>query len=208
MTSQERSGFDNGIWLCQSCSKLIDSDSVHFTTTLLKTWKKTAEELAFAELSSSTPINAYDEDKKLIAFYLQCFDRPAFQYPIEQEGSMEDFQQAIEDTIIALNTGVQTTRDGKILKSFDGISMIHNNLWREKLITIVDMLVSINHRLAIAKADDVFYSNEYGMYCFNDRQIAEWFDKTRGEILKILFSICEEVGIKNTLHFPRERYKW
>ncbi len=28
MTSEERKAFDNGIWLCQNCAKLIDSDSI------------------------------------------------------------------------------------------------------------------------------------------------------------------------------------
>ena len=208
MSPEERSSFENGIWLCQSCSKLIDSDSVRFTELLLKIWKKTAEEISVAELSSSNPINVYEEDKKLIEFYIQCFDRPAFQHPIEQEGKMEDFRKAIEDTIIALNTGVQRTGNGDILKAFDGKSMINNKSWREKLTTIVDMLISINHRLAVAEADNVFYSNVYGIYCFNDREIAEWFDKTRSEILKILFSICEEASISNHLHFPRTRLRW
>ena len=56
------------------------------------------------------------EDKELIKFFVQCFDRPAFQDRIYQEGRMEDFDKAIEDTIIALNTGVLRTRDGSILK--------------------------------------------------------------------------------------------
>ena len=32
MTTEERKSFDNGIWLCQSCSKLIDTDTtaVHY----------------------------------------------------------------------------------------------------------------------------------------------------------------------------------
>lgn len=56
------------------------------------------------------------EDKELIKFFVQCFDRPAFQDRIYQEGRMEDFDKAIEDTIIALNTGALRTRDGSILK--------------------------------------------------------------------------------------------
>ena len=45
------------------------------------------------------------------------------------------------------------------------------------------------------------------MYCFNDRNLEEWFDFTREEILKILSSMCEEIGIHG-LRFPRNRYKW
>ena len=46
MTSQERTGSDNGIWLCNNCSKLIDSDAVTFPIQLLKDWKRYAERQA------------------------------------------------------------------------------------------------------------------------------------------------------------------
>lgn len=61
-----------------------------------------------------------DGDKEIIKFFVQCFDRPAFHDKIYQEGSMEDFDKAIEDTIIALNTGILRARDGSILKQSEG----------------------------------------------------------------------------------------
>ena len=42
MTSAKRSSGANGIWLCQSCSKLIDSDKDRYTVGLLHQWKKDA----------------------------------------------------------------------------------------------------------------------------------------------------------------------
>lgn len=39
MSTEQRSSIENGIWLCQSCSKLIDSDEVKFTTDTLLKWK-------------------------------------------------------------------------------------------------------------------------------------------------------------------------
>ncbi len=41
-----RSSIDNGIWLCQNCGKLIDSDMTRFTESLLRAWKLTAEDHA------------------------------------------------------------------------------------------------------------------------------------------------------------------
>ena len=41
---------------------------------------------------------------------------------------MEDFDKAIENTIIALNTGVLRTRDGEILKKSEGKSSVQNPL--------------------------------------------------------------------------------
>ena len=43
LTSIERSAASNGIWLCQSCAKLIDSDPVQFMPDLLLSWKESSE---------------------------------------------------------------------------------------------------------------------------------------------------------------------
>ena len=79
----------------------------------------------------------------------------------------------------------------------------------EKLNTICDMLVALRKRLKIAKDTGAYslYGEDDVMYCFYDRDLAIWFDSTREEILKILSSICEEIGIHG-LGFPRKRYEW
>ena len=122
---------------------------------------------------------------------------------------MEDFDQAIEDTIIALNTGVLRTRDGMILKRLEGKSAIINHVWREKLNMITDMLVALRKRLKIAKDENLYSTCGKGevMYCFYDRKLEIWFDLTRKEIIKILASICQESGISG-LNFPRQPYCW
>jgi len=47
MTPAERSSGANGIWLCESCSKLIDSDEDRYTVDLLHRRKKEAAQRAF-----------------------------------------------------------------------------------------------------------------------------------------------------------------
>lgn len=210
MTPVERSSLSNGIWLCQSCAKLIDTDESRYTIDFLNKWKSIAEELAVLDLETSSPAKDTVQEQELIKFYVQCFDRPAFQDDIYQEGRMEDFDQAIEDTIIALNTGILRTRDGAIIKQAEGKSAIRNPDWREKLDNISEMLVSIRRRLKIAKAEHAYTVNETGgdvFYCFRDDELAEWFNLTRREILKVLSSICREVGIRE-LHFRSRRYRW
>lgn len=207
MTTDERTAIENGIWLCQSCSKIIDDDTAKYTSDLLMAWKESAENLALAELVSPANAQNQSEDKEILLFFAQCFDRPAFQHPIEQEGHMDDLDRAIADTIIALNTGVLRTRDGDILRTAKGKTSISNPAWKKKLNTIVDMLVAIRQRLKIAKDDNIYWARSDGFYCFNDRGIAEWIDITRGEIIKIFSSICKEAGIAE-LHFPRNRYRW
>lgn len=50
MTTDERKSPQNGIWLCQSCAKLIDSDPIKYSKELLHTWKKLAETTSALEL--------------------------------------------------------------------------------------------------------------------------------------------------------------
>ncbi len=207
MTTLERKSPENGIWLCQSCSKLIDSDIKRYTVGKLKKWKELSEQMSVLELEESV-VSARNGDKELIKFFIQCFDRPAFQDRICREGHMEDFDKAIEDTIIALNTGVLRTRDGYILKKSEGKSAIVNLEWREKLDTICDMLVSLRNQLRIAKEAGVYsaYGEGEVMYCFYDRDLEIWFDSTREEILRIVSSIGEEIGV-HRLYFDRKRYR-
>lgn len=50
MTSQERSAAENGIWLCQTCSRLIDVDEASHSTEQLREWKNLAEMRAYLGL--------------------------------------------------------------------------------------------------------------------------------------------------------------
>src|SRR5258705_38551 len=46
LTKDLRSSAHNGIWLCQNCAKLIDSDSSGFKIEILTDWKKQREHAA------------------------------------------------------------------------------------------------------------------------------------------------------------------
>lgn len=43
LSPEERRAPENGIWLCQNCAKLVDSDPDRYSTTLLVQWKDRAE---------------------------------------------------------------------------------------------------------------------------------------------------------------------
>lgn len=51
LTEEERACVDNGIWLCQSCAKEIDSDTAKYTKPLLLQWKAEAERKAAERLN-------------------------------------------------------------------------------------------------------------------------------------------------------------
>ncbi len=72
LTSAKRKDITNGIWLCQNCAKLIDSDIKSFPVALLLQWKKDAEALAFEAVATSgairqrTAMKLDDADKEYL----------------------------------------------------------------------------------------------------------------------------------------------
>jgi len=55
LTSDQRAGLANGIWLCQNCAKLIDSDQARFTVKKLQSWKREAEKYAKTHVGKTLP---------------------------------------------------------------------------------------------------------------------------------------------------------
>lgn len=53
MISAERSNITNGIWLCRTCAKLIDSDEMKYTVEVLYEWKRAHEAKIERQVSSS-----------------------------------------------------------------------------------------------------------------------------------------------------------
>lgn len=53
LTPKERRSAKNGIWLCQSCAKLVDNDPLRYGRDILHQWKITAEANAAHELEHS-----------------------------------------------------------------------------------------------------------------------------------------------------------
>lgn len=65
-TSAERSDISNAIWLCQNCSKLIDSDEPRYTVALLKKWKELSEAAALLEIEGNTPNDLEKATKNIV----------------------------------------------------------------------------------------------------------------------------------------------
>ncbi len=63
MSSDERSHIRNAIWLCQSCSKLIDNDEEYFSAGMLNGWKEKAEYSALENLGGATKSSNFSIEK-------------------------------------------------------------------------------------------------------------------------------------------------
>jgi len=57
MSSEERSSISNGIWLCQNCAKLVDSDTTRFPEQLLIIWKRVHEEFVKGQMGATYKAN-------------------------------------------------------------------------------------------------------------------------------------------------------
>lgn len=70
MSEEQRTSYDNGIWLCQTCSRLIDVDEGRFSVELLQTWKREAEEYSLKRVGQKS-ITEHERDKEVRAAYGQ-----------------------------------------------------------------------------------------------------------------------------------------
>jgi len=208
LTPIERTSVDNGIWLCQNCGKLADNDPPRYPTDLLRRWKQLSEEAARLVIESPNNSGSPDKfsDEDLIRFYAESFDRPAFQDHFHQEGSMEAFDKAIEDTITALNTGCLRSRDGGVLARARGKAYLRNSDWRSEMDVVGDLLRAIRSRYDDARKRGLIHVNG-DSYCINDGQLAHWMDETRGQILTVFGEVCKQAGVVAP-SFPRPVRRW
>jgi hypothetical protein len=76
MSPEKRKSGENGIWMCQNCAKLIDSDEKRYTVDLLREWKKFSEEAALSALENNS-----------------LFDKPAPSIGNVEESRLEELEE-------------------------------------------------------------------------------------------------------------------
>lgn len=57
LTEEQRGSANNGIWLCQTCAKLIDNDEIRFSEELICHWKQFAEQRALDQIGRRFPFD-------------------------------------------------------------------------------------------------------------------------------------------------------
>jgi len=150
------------------------------------------------------------KDKKLIAFYAQCLDRPAFRTYFHQELSFIAFDQAMEDTIMALNTGYWKTREGTLIERAKGKACIINPDWREKIETITNLIEDIRRRFAALFGLNRMFVDIRRPHGFRDPDLeifmegfrgdhclGNWMDQKRQEAIDVMNSLLDEVGMQS-----------
>jgi len=206
---------ENGIPLCPNCHDEAHTEyspgrtTRTYTPDELRLHRKRTMDQVKREAQWKPGSTEWQEDKKLIAYFAQCLDRPAFRIYFHQELSFSAFDQAMEDTLIALNTGYWRTRDGTLIERSKGKACIINRDWRAKIERITEIIENIRKRF-----HELFGLNEMlfhlrgprGMYhrgledfmegFRHDPDLGGWMDKKRQEAIEIMNSLLEENGMQ------------
>ena len=134
MSTRERKSILNGIWLCQSCAKLIDSDELRYPKELLYQWKHEAEEKAIRDLEQ------YGGSE---------VDLPAFYNKIKTERNYEEFL----DFLSAMNREVDKLlfRMEEIREKMEAAEMDDDRIWadiyQQRFDSLRIMYHSMNHQI-------------------------------------------------------------
>ena len=80
MTAEERSSIENGIWLCESCAKLIDTDEKRYSIDILRDWKLKAEARAQKALENPRIVNFGPDFADTLLFVTRQFAAPGLDY--------------------------------------------------------------------------------------------------------------------------------
>ena len=133
---------------------------------------------------STQPLN----DDEMLAAFAKVFDRPAFYTPIHQESNLEDFKQAITDTIQALGTGIWKARDGHLIDRIPSRHQLKSDALRTKIQAVEKALSRLR-----AKYDEMIKSGvlrrcacdnpSCSVYFFNPYDAAHELERLRHEVL-------------------------
>lgn len=89
-TVEQRRSVDNGIWLCQTCAKLVDNDQSRYSVDTLRDWKCVAEQAAARSLEQrqspgSEPDAAFLRVERLMPDLLNEMRKDLAERPLSRE---------------------------------------------------------------------------------------------------------------------------
>ena len=123
MTPNQRKSSRNGIWLCQSCAKMIDSDEMRYTKEILHSWKRLAEALSTVELEKPSILQSSSLSHPIHS--LETLEEHWFQKPAEKASVKWGYRSL--DDIYILSPGTLVLLAGY---SDTDVSIVAQNITR------------------------------------------------------------------------------
>jgi hypothetical protein len=106
LSADKRRDSSNGIWLCQNCAKLIDSDTSRFSVHLLNSWKYAAEIAAKIELGRNTETSSVSNFQDALSLMPELL--------MEMTGALKDEKKKlIREFFVLPNQRVMLGRSSK-----------------------------------------------------------------------------------------------
>jgi hypothetical protein len=90
-------------------------------------------------------------DEDIIDLLIECFDRPAFTTRFNLESSIPNFEQAVNDTIAVLNTGIYRLRDRTVIRNIPSRHRIADIDLKNKLADITKLVVKLRDSFVVLK---------------------------------------------------------
>jgi hypothetical protein len=176
----------NAIPLCPNCHSEVHASYAAGRTTRLYTEAELRGHLertialARSQEHLARGNDDWNRDVELIRFYRGCLDRPAFRMHFYNELSFAEFDDALEDTVLAISTGLWRTRDGAVIERSAGKGRLVNPSWRDRMDAVVEAIVQARHELRQALGLNQMLVN------FGDRRSAfDWHDQDLRHDMKL-----------------------
>jgi hypothetical protein len=200
---------NNAITLCFDCH----SDVGHYNPKHPKGNKVTPAELKkhrdrlWKLVEEGKALSENNLDQKYLELIRKAFDRPAFTTPFRQEGRMEDFDKAIDDTVLALNTGLLRTRDNHVISDLGfGKSSLANVKWGSDLGMVEGQLLQLRAQISDALSNGKLKCCQAHCYCGDDDCIRQ-LDQIRAEIIDRVNAVLDDSGVGSVPNFMRLRMR-
>ncbi len=207
---------DNAISLCPNCHNEVHIGSTpgrvtrRYTPPELKLHRERTIELAKNAILWQPGNSIANQDQELILFYAQCLDRPAFRTHFTNEDSFSDFDRAMEDTLIAINTGYARLKDGTAIERAKGKVHLVRSEWREKIdeiATIIEQIRSqfqqmlgldedLMHYYRRSRHDAIDWHMEQviGKQMRASVSLEAYMDNQRREAIALINTVLAEIG--------------
>jgi hypothetical protein len=202
---------ENAIPLCPNCHDEVHGSSASGKTTRaysaaeLRLHRERTIKRVENEGKWKPGTSIWEADRDLVLFYAQCLDRPAFRTHFHQELSFAAFDRAMEDTLVAINTGYWRLRDGTLIARAKGKVSVVCGAWREKVDEIVSTIEEIRTRFhESAGFNRMLYEMhgprwsdfemELGPRFRGNPALGAWMDDRRNHAIELMNSILSEIG--------------